>query len=86
MIQIISLVIVGFLILLAASAVNLIVESILDGLKNLLLIVLAIAAIVGFIALQIYLIGRWGLAVIGAYTVTAVIALVIYKIYKHPNE
>lgn len=71
------------IIIIIAGAVYSIVESIFEGLKQILLILLLIIGVIGAIVLQIYLISRWGLAVIKTYAVIVSIVLIISGIYKH---
>lgn len=71
------------IIIIIAGAVYSIVESIFEGLKQILLILLLIIGVIGAIVLQIYLINRWGLAVIKTYAVIVSIVLIISGIYRH---
>lgn len=70
-------------VLIIAGAVQSIIESIFEGLKQVLLILLIIIAVIGTIVLQIYLISRWGLTVIKAGVVIALIIWVASGIYYH---
>ena len=83
MIEMIAAVIVLLFIIGAATSI---VESIIEGLKQILLILLVIIAVIGAVVLQIYLISRWGLAVIKVYAVIVAIVLIVSAIYKRISK